>query len=488
MATITHANGPGPGRTDAELARAAAAGDRRAFAGIYDRYADRLHDFCIGMLRNRDSAADCVQDTFCTAAANLTSLREMDKLRPWLYSIARNEALKRLRERRRERPSDELPDVASSDAGPTTLAHRLELANLVAEAAGGLSDRDRTVLELTYRHGMDGPELAEALGVSQTNAGTMVHRLRDTIERCLGALLVSRRVQSNPARCPQLAAVLHGWDGQFTVLMRKRVSRHVESCSSCEGERRRLVNPVALLGGAPVLVPAPHWLRDRTMRDVELTSSATGMSAALTSAVDQRRDHHDTNAFDATAGRPEEADADTYQDTADAKRRLMLLMALLIGVPLLVLGVAVAWMYAPNASVAPIGETETSVTPMPTPGAPLPTANQPPASTARPQPTNPTRATPTTAASVPVPTAGRTTAPQATSQPSGQMSPTTPLPTPLPTTPAQTTQPGTVQAPPPTSAPPPLTTYVPPPPDEFPPLQTYGPGPYTQDPTFVPPN
>ncbi len=44
------------GPTDAELARAAAAGDRGAFAEIYDRYADRLHDFCVGMLRDRDGS------------------------------------------------------------------------------------------------------------------------------------------------------------------------------------------------------------------------------------------------------------------------------------------------------------------------------------------------------------------------------------------------------------------------------------------------
>jgi DNA-directed RNA polymerase specialized sigma24 family protein len=60
-----------PAGTDADLARAAAAGDRAAFAGIYDRYADRLHDFCVGMLRDRDGAADCVQDTFCIAATRL---------------------------------------------------------------------------------------------------------------------------------------------------------------------------------------------------------------------------------------------------------------------------------------------------------------------------------------------------------------------------------------------------------------------------------
>src|SRR5258708_16584964 len=94
---------PGPdlvGPTDAELAGAAAAGDRGAFAGIYDRYADRLHDFCIGMVRDYDTAADCVQDVFCTAATALPQLREPEKLRPWLYAIAPTEPLRRTRQRR----------------------------------------------------------------------------------------------------------------------------------------------------------------------------------------------------------------------------------------------------------------------------------------------------------------------------------------------------------------------------------------------------
>jgi RNA polymerase sigma factor (sigma-70 family) len=94
---------------DGELARAAAAGDRRAFAGIYDRYANRLHDFCVGMLADRHAAADCVQDTFCEAATSLARLREPDKLRPFLYSIARHKALRRIEVRRREHISDDCP-------------------------------------------------------------------------------------------------------------------------------------------------------------------------------------------------------------------------------------------------------------------------------------------------------------------------------------------------------------------------------------------
>ena len=138
------------------------------------------------MVRDREAAADCVQDTFVTAATRLSSLRELDKLRPWLYAIARNEALRRIRERNREQPSDELPEVTSAEPGPEVMASRTELATLIAQVAGGLSDRDRAVLELTYRHGLDGPELAEALGVSAAGARTMTHRLGNhrAVARC----------------------------------------------------------------------------------------------------------------------------------------------------------------------------------------------------------------------------------------------------------------------------------------------------------------
>ena len=275
MTAVPHWDLVGPADTDADLARAAAAGDRSAFAGIYDRYADRLHDFCVGMLRDRDDAADCVQDAFCTAATRLGQLRDADKLRPWLYAIARNEALRRLRDRRRETLSDELPETVSHEPGPETLAARTELADLISDAAGGFSDRDRSILELTYRHGLDGPDLAEALSVSPANATKMVQRLRDTVERSLGALLVARRIRNTGAGCAELATILDGWDGHFTVLMRKRIARHIESCPTCHDDRQRLVSPVALLGATPAFIPAPAWLRERTLDGIELAPSTS---------------------------------------------------------------------------------------------------------------------------------------------------------------------------------------------------------------------
>ena len=462
-AALRNWSGIGPGSSDAELAVATAAGDRTAFGIIYDRYADRLHDFAIGMLRDRDSAADIVQDAFCIMSTSLGGLREPEKLRPWLYSIVRNEAHKRLRELKRERPSDEMPDVVSHDSGPDTMAQRLELANLISEAAGGLSDRDQAVLELAYRQGLDGPELAMALGVTQTNANTMVGRLRETIERSLGALLVARRIQSNPASCPELASVLHGWDGKFNILMRKRIARHIESCEACEDLRSRSVNPAALLG-APVFIPAPAWLKNSVTRDFELTSASKNMgnssnsnSNSFNSAATQMAPKIDPSRFADTARpapQPQPHDEPAaFQELSpyagaingsggESQRRVVPLMALIIGLPILILGATLAWLYLPTTALSPSGvvqdapkPTPSASVPAPTPAAVLPTPQAPRATPApRPvqTPIRPAAPLPTPQAKIPTPQPARPPAPVPPAQAPAPVPPPVQAPAPIP--------------------------------------------------------
>ena len=149
----------------------------------------------------------------------------------------------------------------------------------------GRPSRGRTLrprprsLNLAYRHGLTGSELAQALGVSNDSAKKMVQRLRDTVEKSLGALLVVRQAKSGHNNCPEMAAIVAGWDGRFTILLRKRISRHIESCPNCDEERGRLVNPRALLGASAVLIPAPKWLRDQTLTEVRLAPAATSGTA-----------------------------------------------------------------------------------------------------------------------------------------------------------------------------------------------------------------
>jgi len=82
---------------DPEVVAAIVAGDPAGLAEAYDRYAMPLYSYCRSMLREPADAADAVQDTFLVATAKLRDLRDPAKLRSWLYAVARNECLRRLR-------------------------------------------------------------------------------------------------------------------------------------------------------------------------------------------------------------------------------------------------------------------------------------------------------------------------------------------------------------------------------------------------------
>src|SRR5215469_17066068 len=76
---------------DREIVAAVVAGDPAGLAAAYDSYAAVLYSYCRSLLAEPEDASDAVQDTFVIAAAKLDGLRDPDRLRPWLYAVARNE-------------------------------------------------------------------------------------------------------------------------------------------------------------------------------------------------------------------------------------------------------------------------------------------------------------------------------------------------------------------------------------------------------------
>lgn len=269
-------------QTDAQLVERSLAGESAAFAAIYDRYADRLHSYCFVMLRDPHSAADATQDTFVRAATKLSQLRDPAKLRPWLFSIARNEANAEGRKRAKTQPVDDLSEELVSDRDPSYGLAQEELKELVWSAVAGLQDRDRDLMTLHLVEGLDGDDLAEAMGVKTSHLHVMLSRMRDRVEKALGALLIARRGQDD---CAELASLLDGWDGRFDLDVRSKVTRHVESCDVCTENRALLASPAALLPSV-IFIPAPEALRDKvlTKATASLASPAT-TSTGVTTAV-----------------------------------------------------------------------------------------------------------------------------------------------------------------------------------------------------------
>ena len=236
--------------SDRALVAAITAGDPAGLEGAYRRYADRLHAYSRSLVGDREAAADVVHDTFLIAAERIGQLREPDRLGAWLYAIARSECLQRLRQRRRTVTWADPPELAADATDPGRAVQTAQIRALVRAATAGLNSGDREVIELAVRHDLSPAAISTVLGVSANHAHARVSRAREQLEGALGALLVAR---SGAGRCEALDALLLGWDGTLTPLLRKRINRHVRECQPCANRRADWLTPSALLSAYAAL-------------------------------------------------------------------------------------------------------------------------------------------------------------------------------------------------------------------------------------------
>lgn len=424
---------------DAQLVTAYLSGDRDALASIYDLYAPGLYDTAAAMLSDRHDAADMVQDVFCIAAERLNQLRDPDRLKPWLYAVLRNEVYRRTKKRKRTTPTDfqseTTPDVVASfdpNAEGATASYD-ELAELVRSAAAGLDERDRLVLELSVRQGLSGTDLADALGVSPEQSYSLVHRMRDRIEKSLSAFTVAKMGSQD---CKELATIISGWNGEFSVLIRKRVARHIDECSICEKTRLKYA-PLALFGAAPVIL-LPISLREKVLaatQSIPIPTQSADAHAIKSSRGSQRSKHIKLNRNDG------------FPRLVRASRHAMAIVASTTAALLIVAGVVLVQQNNDSTTSTPaepivVDSTQVAVdtTVLSAPESSTATSSEDPTSLVQ-------NSEPTTNVIVPVPST-RPTTPAATTPAATIPAVTIPTPTtPVVTTPRSTTLPTTSNAP-----------------------------------------
>jgi RNA polymerase sigma factor (sigma-70 family) len=233
---------------DSEVVASIAVGDPRGLAVAYDRYADPLYKYCRTLLRDPADAAVAVQNAFVIAESRLDGLRDSGRLRAWLYAVARNEALRILRSKDGASALDEAPDVTDDSVDFGHDAQDADLRALLEDASDGLSQGEREAVELQLRQGLDPAEVAIVLGVSDNRAHTLLARAGAQLGTCLAVLLVGRAGRDD---CGDLDSMLADWDGRLTVLLRKRVHRHIEHCAICGARQAAELRPAMLFGLSP---------------------------------------------------------------------------------------------------------------------------------------------------------------------------------------------------------------------------------------------
>lgn len=160
--------------TLATAVASAAAGDETAFARIVQAHHDDMTRVSFVICGDLDMADEAVQAAWPIIWRKFSSLRDADRLRPWLVSVAANEARQLVR-RRRRRTVVEVA-VSGGDAfgvDPGGRVGDLDLANALAR----LEPDDRALLALRYVAGFDSTELARATGRSASGTRARLARL-----------------------------------------------------------------------------------------------------------------------------------------------------------------------------------------------------------------------------------------------------------------------------------------------------------------------
>ncbi len=170
--------------------------DPAAFEGLVEEYADRLYSLALRVTGSAQDAEDAVQDAFHAAYRQREQFRGEAAVGTWLYRIALNAALQRVRARR---PAPSLDDPGYDRARVVDwsqdLARRAETGELRETIERGLArlpEDERVALVLRDVEGFSTAEAAETLQVSEAALKSRLHRGRVLLRQYLADYLEAR--------------------------------------------------------------------------------------------------------------------------------------------------------------------------------------------------------------------------------------------------------------------------------------------------------
>jgi len=193
-------------------------GNDAAFEVVYERHHRAILSFCRHMLSSQQEAEDAVQQTFVSAYYDVRASDKPIRLKPWLYTIARNRCLSVLRARR-EQPAelDEIATVGLTEA----VQQRDDLKRMLADMRR-LPDEQRAALVLSELGDLSHAEIAGVIGCGTQKVKSLVFQARSS-------LIESREAREVPCReiREQLSSLRGG------ALRRGPLRKHLAACPGC---------------------------------------------------------------------------------------------------------------------------------------------------------------------------------------------------------------------------------------------------------------
>ncbi|MFA5809160.1 MAG: sigma-70 family RNA polymerase sigma factor [Thermoleophilia bacterium] len=188
--------------TDTELIERIGKGENEALETLVSRYEGRVYNLVYRMMGNRDDAEDVLQDTFFNVIRSLGKFQSRSSFSTWLYRVATNAALTKLRQRsKRDKSESEFLDEANSVQHMAHAGHKLtdwsespsdkllnnEARQVMDEAIAELPEMYRVVFVLRDVEELPAAEVAEVLGLSVAAVKSRLHRARLYLRNRLSA-------------------------------------------------------------------------------------------------------------------------------------------------------------------------------------------------------------------------------------------------------------------------------------------------------------
>ena len=168
---------------DTLLTRAIEHGDRQATEALILAQMDRIHAVCLGLIRNREVAAELAQEAVLRVYKSLPRFQRQCAWSTWCYRIARNLCLNWL-EKMREDSGDDGTGLVDERPDPIQEQAAGERAVGVRQALQALSEEEREAMLLHYELGLSVDEVTEAMGLrNKSGARGVLQRARRKLKK-----------------------------------------------------------------------------------------------------------------------------------------------------------------------------------------------------------------------------------------------------------------------------------------------------------------
>ena len=176
--------------TDFQIVEQIQTGNDAAFDELMNRYKRPVVSFCYRMLGDAGDADDVAQDVFVRVYQHVDRYQPRTKFSTWLFALAHNAALDRLRWRKRH-PTESLESAPEAAASTTAVdqAHVNEVGEHIAAAVAALPADQRTAVVLAEYHGMSYAEIAAIMHCSEKSVESRLYRAKQALRERLHFLL-----------------------------------------------------------------------------------------------------------------------------------------------------------------------------------------------------------------------------------------------------------------------------------------------------------